>query len=242
MPNVGRMAGNPAPIRHPGSLSDLVRKLRKHPHRHRRLGGRGPSAVFLRRVAAAALFILAAVLALQPDRGSAEQSSPMLVAARDLDAGTAVKAADVRVVHAPDSIIPAGAFTESASAIDAVLAGAARSGEPLTDTRFVGAAYARPAADRDAATVPIRLADAAVADLLRPGTKVDVVTAGDAADGKRILAREATVATVTTHTSAPGPASADNARGRLVLLTLPTDTATRVAAVSLSEPVTVTLR
>lgn len=238
------MAGNPAQTRHPGSLSDLVRQFRARTHRrrHPRLGGRGPSGVFLRRVVAAALFVLAALLALQPDRGPGERSSPMLVAARDLDAGATVRAADVRVVHAPHSIIPAGAFTEPRSAVDAVLAGAARAGEPLTDTRFVGAPDARPAGDRDAAAVPIRLADAAIADLLRPGTKVDVVTAGDASGGLRILAREATVATVTTATSGPGATPADNARGRLVVLTLPSETATRVAAVSLSQPVTVTLR
>lgn len=247
------MAGNPAVTRHPGSLDDLVHQLHARMRRRRRprLGRRGPSGVFLRRVIAAALFVLAGLFALQPDRDPGERSSPMLVAARDLDAGTTVRASDVRVVRAPDQIIPAGAFTEPRSAVDAVLAGAARAGEPLTDTRFVGAPDARPAGDREAAVVPIRLADGAVAGLLRPGTKVDVVTAGDASGGRRILAREATVSTVTSGTSGtsatsahpgPGATPVDNARGRLVLLTLPTETATRVAAVSLSQPVTVTLR
>ncbi|WP_116100747.1 hypothetical protein [Amycolatopsis thermalba] len=91
------------------------------------------------------------------------------------------------------------------------------------------------------AAVPVRLADTGVAELLSPGMRVDVVTLDESAQSRKVLASMATVLTVR-----PPPASAGrlaSARdGPLVVLSLPEDTAREVAAMSLQNPVAVTLR
>lgn len=98
----------------------------------------------------------------------------------------------------------------------------------------------------DTAAVPIRLADPAVAALLHPGTEVDVISSTGAAavagghgsgDAEgAVLAADATVAAVRTTGGEHGD------HGRLVVLRLPRDDATRVAAASLDGAVAVTLR
>jgi hypothetical protein len=91
-------------------------------------------------------------------------------------------------------------------------------------------------------TVPIHLADGSVAALLTRGTRVDVVTVEDGARARRVLASMATVVDIR---SPPGGASrllgAEN-KGPLVLISVPTEVATEVAALSLRNPVAVTLR
>jgi hypothetical protein len=87
--------------------------------------------------------------------------------------------------------------------------------------------------DRSAAAVPFRLADPAVAGMLTPGLRVDVVTVSETSDPE-VLAENAAVLTVR-----PADNTSD---GRLVVLALPRAEATRVAAASLGQPVAVTLR
>lgn len=222
----------------PGSpLRRLREHLRARNHDHR-LGGGAVTSVRVRRAVAALLFVLAGVLALSP-AGSGEQRVPMLVAARDLTAGSTVRAGDVRTVTAPAGFVPMGVLRAPDAAIGRVLAGAARAGEPLTDVRLVGSRGGPMSGDPNVAAVPIRLSDPAVADLLHPGAKVDVVTLDSAESGRRVLASQVTVVTVT----APSDDRAlGRPNGRIVLIAAPADLATRVAAVSLNQPVTVTLR
>ncbi|GAA3432368.1 hypothetical protein [Kutzneria kofuensis] len=111
-----------------------------------------------------------------------------------------------------------------------MLTGAARAGEPITDVRLVGPENTLLATGNpDAVAVPVRLTDAAVADLLRPGSRVDVV--GDPA----VLANDAVVVAVR-------PSEGASAKGRLVVVALPRQAAAKVAAASLAQSVTVTLR
>jgi hypothetical protein len=86
--------------------------------------------------------------------------------------------------------------------------------------------------DPTAAAVPFRLADPAVADLLTPGVRVDVVTVSANNTDPVILADNATVLTVRR-------ADED---ANLVVIALPRGEATRVAAAALDQPVAVTLR
>lgn len=219
------------------SPRDLLR--RTHRRRHRRLRRFPLSLDLLRKIAAAACLATAAVLAFQPTGTAGEPTEPLVVAAADLPAGKKLTRADVRTVDTPVEFVPSGAVSSTDAAAGAVLAAAARAGEPLTDARLVGRASRRS----DTADVAVRLADAGVADVLRPGTRVDVVTADEHhadEDGGRVLARNATVATVTaTKQDDQAPSTR---QGRLVVLTLPKDSATRVASYSLNQPLTVTLR
>ena len=126
--------------------------------------------------------------------------------------------------------MPAGALREPAAAEGRVLVGAARAGEPITDVRLAGAAPAAPGPS--AAAVPVRLADPGVAGLLTPGSRVDVVgvasrdgAAGRAGAGRRGAGRAA-------GGGRPGRAR-DHAR--LILVTMPRELATRVAAASVAD-------
>lgn len=204
------------------------------PRLHHRVAAliRGPGwrrMLYARRAMAAALAVTALGLALAPPAAAAR--SPVLVAAVDLAAGVSVRPADVAVRQWPAELVPAGALTQPAAAAGHVVVGAVRTGEILTDRRLVGEG---PDVGGGASAVPVRLADAAVAALLVPGAHVDVVTVGERTDRPSVLAEDATVLAVLAEDA--------RAKGRLVLVSLPRGTATRVAAAALAAQVAVTLR
>jgi pilus assembly protein CpaB len=185
----------------------------------------------LRRAAAAALATLALVLALAPASGSGRV--PVVVAAVDVAAGSTLRPADLAVRRWPADLVPGGVLPDPAGAEGRVLVGAARAGEPITDTRLAGPA-ATLGAPAGAAAVPVRLADAGAAALLVPGNTVDVITVGGESGEPVVLATAAAVLAVLPPDS---PSS-----GRLVLVAMPSAVAARVAAASLTEQVAVTLR
>jgi Flp pilus assembly protein CpaB len=161
----------------------------------------------------------------------------VLVAARDLPAGSVLGAADVTVREVPTRAIPDGAAETPGTVLGRVLAAPVRRGEPLTDVRLAGPELTRAVSmTPEAVSVPLRLADPGVAVLLRPGLTVDVVTVGQREGEPVLLARGARVLAVLGASSAHR--SGD---GRLVLVALEPLAATRVAAASLSQTLTVTL-
>ncbi|MGQ0574138.1 MAG: SAF domain-containing protein [Pseudonocardia sp.] len=205
--------------------------------RHRLVDAvRGPGwrrVALARRTGAGLLAALALVLALAPRA----PGMAVLVAAHDLVPGARLTGADVVTREMPAEHVPAGALREQASADGRVLAGAARAGEVLTDVRLAGPELAaRLHGSPGAAAVPVRLADADVAALLVPGSRVDVVTIGAAADEPVVLAEGAAVLAVLPPGDGPG------ARGRLVLVAMSQALATRVAAAALTDQVAITLR
>lgn len=224
----------------PAPLSPLLRD------RLRQLAtARGwPRALALRRVAAAVLVLLAAVLAVRPPpQARGEPTVPMLVATRDLAPGASLRPVDVRVVQAPESLRPPAALTAADQVAGRVLAGAASRGEPVTRARLVGGENSRLATgDPDAVAVPVRLADPEVAAILAPGARVDVVTAPPEGRSEAVLlAANATVVTVRTD-EPTAPAQPGTPPGRLVVIAVPGESAARLASVSLGQPVAVTLR
>lgn len=92
------------------------------------------------------------------------------------------------------------------------------------------------------ATVPVRLADPGVAELLGRGMRVDVVTAEPGEPDRKILASMATVVDVRSPPQADGPLRSAERKGPLVLISVPVDVATQVAAMSLRNPVAITFR
>lgn len=197
----------------------------------------------LRRGAAGLLLVLALGLLAAPSVAPA--GTPVLVAARDLAPGVALGPADVAVRLLPGELVPAGAFAEPGAVAGRQVVGGVRAGEALTDVRLLGPVAAVAAAGvSDAAGVPVRLADAGVAALLTPGTRVDLVAAG-AGDAGAVPADPADPALL-----APGavvlavlPAPERTAGSApVVVVALPAALAARVATVSLREEVTVTLR
>lgn len=188
----------------------------------------------LRRVLAASLFLTAAALAVIDGAAAEPVGTRTVVAAHPLPSGSTVHPSDLRVVRFPQRLRPDGAFATRGDVTGRVISGAAAAGEPITATRLLGEQAGRAGTT----TVPVRLADPGVAKLLEPGTKVDVVTLAAESEKGRVLAGGATVLTVTED---PGAGRAGRGDEPLVLLAVPGDAATGLAAVALNQPVTVTL-
>ena len=186
---------------------------------------------------AAALALFAVVLAFRGDPGREQVS--VVVSARDLAPGARLDVADVRLAKIAARDAPTGALTDPDAALGHILAGAARTGEVLTDTRVLGPRLAEISAGTpDARIVPIRLADNAVADLLRVGDRVDVVAAGpDVGPGEDdappdTLATDVAVVLVSD-------AATSRATDRMVLVAMPAAQSVDVAAASLTSTLTV---
>lgn len=192
--------------------------------------------VVLRRVAAAMLVGLAAVLALSHGPAG-DDAVAVVLAARDLPPGTVVEESHVTVGRLATQAVPDGAARSPAAVLGRTLAAPVRRGEPLTDVRLTGSDLTR-AVSRDpaAVSVPLRLADPGVAALLHPGADVDVVTVGERHNEPVVLARGARVLAVLEALTRSGERD-----GRLVLVALDPVAATRVAATSISQNLTVTV-
>lgn len=163
------------------------------PYRHRR----GPLRLLdrYRRAVAAALAALAAISAVLVLRPPAEPGTEVLVAARDLDAASALSRDDVTSLVLPDRVLPDGALRTEASApgtdpasgaalapdpVGLRLNAPVRRGEVLTDARL-----SDPPAlpyGPDLVAVPVRVADPGAVGLLTPGSRVDVLAAAGPGD------------------------------------------------------------
>ncbi|WP_167097995.1 SAF domain-containing protein [Mycobacterium sp. DL592] len=192
--------------------------------------------VLARRVAAAALVLLAGVAALRPDPGDAR--TDVVVAARDLSPGVTLTADDVRVESRSAATLPDGYQHATTQIVGATLAGPTRRGEILTDVRVLGSRLTGLTAGPDARVVPLHLADAAVLDLIRPGDVVDVLGAVSAEPDAqpRVVAANAIVVLVSAKPKAVG--SGDD---RVVLVALPASAANSLAGATLVQTVTLTI-
>ncbi|WP_054816153.1 SAF domain-containing protein [Nocardia arizonensis] len=192
--------------------------------------------LLVRRLLAAALTVTAIVLSLRGDPDT--RHVDVVVAARDLTPGTSLSAADLRMAPRESGGLPDGTVRAPGQLLGATLTGAMRAGEIFTDLRTVGPRLAAAAVGaRDARIVPLRLADTAVAAILRAGDRVDVIaaeeTAGPGAGPARTLATDAAVVLV----SAPGERR--TSAERVVLVAMDSDHAVAVAAASLHTALTV---
>jgi Flp pilus assembly protein CpaB len=193
-----------------------------------------------RRLLAGALTAAAIVLFLRGDPGADRMS--VVVAAHDLPPGHLLESSDLRVADRESGALPGGAIRAPAPLIGATLTGAMRSGEIVTDLRVIGPRLAAVAGGApDARIVPIRLADTAVADILRAGDRVDVVAADESdrstSRPARTLATDAAVVLISGASGATPTRTAD----RVVLVAMAADNAAAVAAASLSTALTVVL-
>jgi SAF domain len=188
-----------------------------------------------RRVAAAVLVVLAAVLALRADphdgRGQA------VVATRDIKPGVAITAEDVRLESRFTETLPDGSQSDSGAVVGAMVAGPVRRGEVITDVRLLGARLTQASAGPDARVVPLQLADGAVSDLVRAGDVVDILAAPEGGTDvqPRVIATDAVVVSV------PAREKTAASRDRVVLVALPVAAANTVAGATLVQAITLTL-
>lgn len=206
----------------------------------------------VRKIAAVALAALGVVLFFRGD--PATDTVAVVVSSRDLTPGQVIADSDVEIREIDSKQLPEGVVSDTDLVVGRTVAGPIRSGETVTDVRVLSPRLAGLSVGTDdARIVPVRLADAAVADMLRSGDVVDVLTVGPdtsrtdtshpdtpnesiADQAPQILAAGAVVALVTTSESTR------NQQEQVILLALPTPAANVVAAASLSNAITVTFR
>lgn len=152
-------------------------------------------------------------------------TAAVVVAARDLPAGTVVSADDVRTSALPADVVPHGALDEASAVVGHLVAGPVRAGEPLTDVRLLGAGLL--SAGPEVAT-PVRVAEPATAALVRAGDVVDVLSAAPAGG-----VSAATVAAGLRVLSVP-LAGDDAGEGALLVLAAGRAAAARLAAAAVT--------
>ena len=130
-----------------------------------------------RRLLAAALAAAAVAAALAQVSPADPPTVTVLAAARDLRSGSRLTVDDVTEVALPEYAVPAGSLRPGAHYDGALLAGAVRTGEPLTDARLLGPGLLAVDSPADLRAVPVRIADTGTAALLRVGDRVDVLAA-----------------------------------------------------------------
>jgi Flp pilus assembly protein CpaB len=210
-----------------GGLDRWLRELRR-------------AVVWRRRLLAAGLLAGSVAFGLQVLAPPPPPGVPVLVAARDVAAGTVLAAPDVRRVQRPAGTLPTRVLTSTRQAAGATVSSAVRRGEVLTDVRLAGTGSLQ-GLGRDLVAAPVRLADDATAGLLRPGDVVDVLAAGaDGAAEARLVASAVRVLVVPRTTpDRLGLASGD---GALLLLATTPSSAARLAAATVTDRLSVVIR
>jgi pilus assembly protein CpaB len=197
----------------------------------------------LRQVTAALLVGLALVLALRsgPSPGPPPPDTVLpVVAATDLPAGTVLTSADLVPAEFPAPAVPDGATAQESLLTGQVLAAPVRRGEVVTDVRVVGPGLWSQVPAGQVAT-PVRLADLAVATLLRAGDRVDVLASTAETGAAAVVAEGALVLSAPSGVApAGGPAATPEGAGLLVLAVSP-DTARTLAGAATRGTLTVTL-
>ncbi|WP_425956063.1 SAF domain-containing protein [Xylanimonas sp. McL0601] len=142
---------------------------------------------------------VAAISAVQALRPAPPPVRDVVVSTHRLAAGVEVRRTDLEVRSVPAGLVPADVVADPAEVIGHVPAVPLAAGLPLSAELLAGGAVAA-LAPAGTVVVPVRL-DAATADLLRPGDRVDLVSTASGASGvgeatgldPRYLARRALV-------------------------------------------------
>ncbi|WP_457207809.1 SAF domain-containing protein, partial [Nocardioides sp. P5_C9_2] len=156
----------------------------------------------------------AVLVGLRVGAGPPPPSVEVAVATHDLAAGSVVGADDLTTVAFPVGTEPRRLAEDP---VGRVLASPVAAGEPVTDVRLVGAGLA--SMHPDLTVMPVRLPDAGVVELLRPGDVLDLVAADPGSGRATPLASRVLVLAVPRPTDPVDPAGGSAAPpGRLVVL------------------------
>ncbi len=175
--------------------------------RRRSIGVAWRGLLWRARFVVAALAVgLAVTAALHELRPPQPRTRAVVVAARDLPAGTRLAAADVQLSRVPAGLAVSGTTTDAAALVGEDLAVPVPAGLPVVPGLLASGELAGPPGTVVAA---VRLADPAMAGLLEPGTRVDVLAAAAETGAQGVVvARRALVLPV-----APGARAAAWAEG-----------------------------
>ncbi|MFG1620647.1 hypothetical protein [Kribbella sp. NPDC049227] len=200
-------------MRLPSLLRDLLRAARWH---RRLLAG-----------ATAAAAVYFGLVALSPPP---PPTVAVLAAARDLTGGAVPSGGDLRTLDLPVGAVPDGALRPGTDLTTRVLSGPVRSGEPLTDARFLGPV----SVPTGSLAYPFRIDDADITALLRVGDRLNLYAAtSSAAESADLLARAVRVVAL------PSPRTTSS--GALIVVATTPDVATRLAQATTNSRITVAL-
>lgn len=183
--------------------------------------------VLLHRRPLAALTAAGAVLAgLQATSPPPPETVAVWTVRRDLSGGTVLAQADLASARFAPDTVPAGAVRDPDEVVGRTLAAPMTRGEVLTGVRTVARGLLRGYPSRTA--VPLRVTDGAVVDLLRVGDEVSFVAADpDGRAAARVLLTDAPVIAIPREQDT---LSATGQPGRLVIVAVPSEQASEVAA------------
>ncbi|MFC4553999.1 Flp pilus assembly protein CpaB [Georgenia faecalis] len=178
---------------------------------------------------------------LRPPAPPTEQA---LVLARDVPAGTTLTASDLTVRRVAPGQVPAGALRSAAGVEGTTLAVGLPAGFWLSRSVLVGPGLS-DGAPPGTVVVPVRLADAAVAQLLRPGDRVDLLAATSDAAGSpgaaQVVAERALVLAQQAPAAAGGLLGTSEVSAPLVFVALAPERVTEVVGASAWAPLRVVL-
>ncbi len=199
---------------------------------------RAQRAVLRRRRLLAALLAAAAVwTGLGAVASPSLATVPVLVAARDLPAGTILAATDLVEVGFRPGTAPVGAVRSEVAVTGRSLAAPMTKGEPITLVRLVGADLAAALSGRRA--VPVRLPDPGMVALLEVGDQVDLIAASPK-DGSVSTVAVGVPVLALPDLDAEVGVTASGLPGRLVILGLTPTEIAPVTSATLSEFLTYT--
>jgi Flp pilus assembly protein CpaB len=159
----------------------------------------------------------------------------VLAAARDLPGGAVPTAADLRTLRLPLAVVPSGVLHPGTDLAKRVLAAPVRSGEPLTDARFLSPASITPGS----LAYPLRLDDAEIASLLHIGDRIDLYAATSSATDSAIRLAQA-IAVVALPATRNSPAVGSSS-GALVVIAAAPEVVARIAQATANSRITVAL-
>jgi Flp pilus assembly protein CpaB len=184
-----------------------------------------------RRLLAALLTAVAVTTGLHAATATPPPEVRVVVAAHDLPSGTVLGDEDLRTVEFRPGSVPAGV---AAAPAGRTLAAPLRAGEPVTDVRLIGPPLTE--GYPGLAAVPVRLPDAAMADLLAVGDRVDLVSADPQGTGATVVASGVPVLALP---AGDGEAGAAGLTGRLVVVGAAPGDVARIADASVRTFLTV---
>jgi Flp pilus assembly protein CpaB len=187
------------------------------------------------------LAVLAALATVLTGLAAAAPEGPptlsVVRATHEVPGGTRLAAADLELARVVADDAPRGALTELAGAVDHLLAAPVAEGQIITPAALT---TARAGTSRGRVIAPLRLADADLVELLRPGDHVDVIAADPQSDQADVVAHSVRVVTV-PRASEPAQSS-ETAAGRLILIEVDPETARVLARAGVSATLTVIWR
>ncbi|HET7690114.1 MAG TPA: SAF domain-containing protein [Nocardioidaceae bacterium] len=191
-----------------------------------------------RRLLAALLTAVAVAAGLHAVAGPPPPTTTVVAAARDIAAGSVLRASDLRDLELPPDAVPAGTLGRDAL-IGRTTTGPLRVGEAITDARVVH----RPllAGYPGLVAAPVRVGDAAAVSLLRVGDRIDLLATDAQGFRAEVVARDAPVLAIPRVGGKATAPDLSASGGRLMVVAVPEESAVHLAEVAVSSFISVVL-